>query len=127
MSAKAYRNLVRIAAVCLGALVAASIALELPLYVPLIGFMVTLVLAVVFRRSVKEVLSDERNRRIEEKATSAAYRIFTVFAAALALAGMMLRGILPEWAGTAAETLAYSVCVLMLTHLASSRYYSSKL
>ena len=99
----------------------------LPLYVPLVAVMVILVAAVVLRRSVKEVMSDERNRRIDEKATSLSYRIFTVLGAVFALVALTLRDSLPSWAGVAGETVAYSVCGLMLIHLASSRYFSSKL
>jgi len=127
MNAKSYALLMRIVAVVLAALIAVSIVLELPLYVPLLAVMVALVVAVVIRRSVKEVLSDERNRRIDEKATSASYRIFTILGAAFALVVLMLRSSLPSWAGTAGETVAYSVCGLMLLHLVSSRYFSSKL
>ncbi len=127
MSAKTYGMVMRVLAVVLAALVAAAVVLKLPLYVPLVAVMVVLVGAVVMRRSVKEVMSDERNRRIDEKATSLSYRIFTILGAAFALVALTLRGSLPSWAGVAGETVAYSVCGLMLIHLASSRYFSSKL
>ena len=127
MSAKNYGVVMRIAAVAIAAIVAVSIVLELPLYVPLIAVMVALVIAVVFRRSVKEILADERSRRIQEKATDLAYRIYTIAAAAFALVVVMLRSSLPTWAGIAGETVAYSVCGLMLVHLATSKYYSTKL
>ena len=127
MSAKTYGLVMRVMAVVLAALVAVSVVRALPLYVPLVAVMVILVAAVVLRRSVKEVMSDERNRRIDEKATSLSYRIFTVLGAVFALVALTLRDSLPSWAGVAGETVAYSVCGLMLIHLASSRYFSSKL
>ncbi len=127
MNAKSYALVMRIVAVVLAALVAVSIVLELPLYVPLLAVMAALVAAVIIRRSVKEVMSDERNRRIDEKATAAAYRIYTISAAAFALVVLMLRSSLPSWAGVAGETVAYAVCGLMLLHLASTKYFSSKL
>ncbi len=127
MNAKTYSLLMRVIAVALAALIAASVVRALPLYVPLLAVMAVLVAAVIIRRQVKEVMSDERNRRIDEKATSASYRIFTILGAAFALVVLMLRNSLPSWAGVAGETVAYSVCGLMLLHLASSRFYSSKL
>ena len=67
MSAKIYETLMRVVALALGMLIAFSIITELPVYVPLIAVMLALVIATLTRRSVKEVMSDERNRRIDEK------------------------------------------------------------
>jgi len=117
----------RIAAVVIAGVVALSIVLELPLYVPLLAIMAVLVVAVVVRRSVKEIMADERSRRIQEKSTDAAYRIYTVMAAVFALATLMLRSRLAPWFGIAGETVAYSVCGLMLLHLVCSRYFATKL
>ena len=127
MSVKSYGLAMRIIAVAIAVLISVSVVSELPLYVPLIGIMVALVAAVLLRRSVKEVMTDERTRRVQEKATDAAYRIYTIIAAAFSLVVLMLRSSLPAWAGIAAETVAYSVCGLMLIHLACSKYYNSKL
>ncbi len=127
MSAKTYGVVMRVMAVVLAAFVAASVVAKLPLYVPLVAVMVMLLAAVVVRRSVKEVMSDERNRRIDEKAMSVSYRIFTVLGAAFALVVLTLRDSLPSWAGVAGETVAYSVCGLMLIQLATTRYFSGKL
>ena len=127
MSAKTYATLMRVIAAALAALIAVSIALQLPLYVPVLGIIIALVLASAFRRFVQEVMTDERNRRIDEKATVTSYRIYTVVTAASALTVLMMRSSLPSWVGTAGETLAYSLCGLMLVHLASRRYYGNRL
>lgn len=127
MSAKNYGILMRVMAVGLAAFIAVSIILELPVYVPLTGVMLALVIASIFRQFVKEVMTDERNRHIEEKASAITYRTYTIITAMFALIVLMLRSSLPPWAATAAETLAYSVCVLMLMHLVSTKYYSGKL
>jgi uncharacterized membrane protein len=127
MNAKTYSTVMRIVAAALGAFIAVSIFLELPLYVPLIGVMLALLAATISRRLVKEVIADERNRRIDEKAASISYRIYTLFTAAVVLITMMLRSGLPDWVGIASQTLAYSLCGLMLVHLVSTKYYSSRL
>ena len=127
MGAKTYGTLMRVIAVALAALIAVSVALELPLYVPVLGIMVALVVASALRRLVSEIMTDERDRRIDEKATSLSYRIYTVLAAAVALTALTLRSSLPSWAGIAGESLAYSLCGLMLVHLASRRYYGNRL
>ncbi len=127
MSAKTYSMLMKVIAVALAALIAISVVRELPLYIPVLGVMVALAIASIFRRLVKETISDERNRRIDEKATALSYRIYTIVTAAFILIVMMLRSSLPSWVGIAGETLAYSLCGLMLMHLASTKYYGRKL
>jgi uncharacterized membrane protein len=127
MSAAAYGTLMRIIAFALAALIAVSIVLELPLFVPVLVIMVALLIAGILRRRVKEVMADERNLRIYEKATAASYRVYTIVAAVLALVAMILRSSLPEWAFIAGQTLAYSICALMLIHLAFTGYYETKL
>ena len=127
MSAKTYETLMRVIAFGLAALIAFSIAQELPLFVPLVGIMIALIIAAQSRRYVKEVLSDERNRRIDEKATALTYRIFTIATAAIVLIAIMLRSSLPDWVFIAGQTLAYALCALMLLHLAVTRYYEKRL
>lgn len=127
MTASTYSTLMRIIAFTLAALIAVSIVLQLPMYVPLLLIMVALLLAGILRRRVKEVMLDERNRRIDERATAASYRVYTILTAAIALIAMVLRGSLPEWAFIAGQALAYSLCALMLIHLAFTNYYEKKL
>jgi uncharacterized membrane protein len=127
MTAATYGTLMRIIAFALAALIAVSIVLELPLYVPVLVIMVALLIAGILRRRVKELMADERNLRIYERATAASYRVYTILAAGTAFAAMMLRSSLPEWAFVAGQTLAYSICALMLIHLALVSYYEKKL
>ena len=126
MTAKTYGTLVRIIAVALAVLVAVGIVRQWSLLVPLAGVMVALIIANVARRFVKEVMNDERSRRVDEQAAALTYRTFTIVMGMLALAGMVLRGSLPPWATTAAETLAYAVCGLMVLHRVVSGYYGRK-
>ena len=127
MSARTYGMLMRVMAFALAAFIAVSIVLELPVYLPLIGVMAALVIASISRRSVKEIMSDERNRRIDEKATAFSYRLYSGVTALFALIVLLLRSGLPAWASIAGQTLAYSLCGLMLVHLAISKYYERKL
>ena len=127
MKARTYQTMMRIIAVALAAFIALSVVRELPVYYPLIGVMVALIVASICRRFVKEIMVDERNRRIDEKATSISYRIYTIFTALFVLIVLVLRSSLPSWLGIAGETLAYSLCGLMLVHLISSKYYERKL
>jgi uncharacterized membrane protein len=127
MSAKTYETLMRVIALGLGMLIAFSIIAELPLYVPLVVLMPALVAASLIRRGVKEVMSDERNQRINEQATALTYRIFTVATAMIVLVAIMLRSSLPDWVFIAGQALAYTLCALMLLHLTVTRYYEKKL
>ncbi len=127
MSARIFGTIMRVVAMALAALIAVSIVLELPLFVPLIAVMVELVFASVCRRFVKEIMADERSRHIDEKATAISYRIFTIITAFFALVVLMLRNSLPPSLVIAGQTLAYAVCGLMLVHLASTKYFSRKL
>lgn len=127
MSAKNYETLMMVIAFGLAALIAYSIVTELPGYVPLIAVMVALVITTLTRRSVREVMIDERSCRIDEQATSLTYRIFTTVTAMVVLVAMMLRSALSHWVFISGQALAYALCALMLLHLAVTRYYEKKL
>jgi uncharacterized membrane protein len=127
MSAKTYKTLMRVIAFTLAALIAFASSPEVPLFVPIVGLMVALVIARLARRMVKEVMSDERNSRIDEKATAQSYRVYTTVTAIGVLVTMMLRSSLPDWVWVAGQALAYSLCALMLLHLAVTKYYEKQL
>ncbi len=127
MSAKTYENLMRVIALGLGMLIAFSIIAELPVYVPLVAVMLALVVTTLTRRLVREVMSDERNRRINEQATALTYRIFTIATAMIVLVAIMLRSSLPDWVFIAGQALAYALVALMLLHLAVTWYFEKKL
>ena len=127
MNASQYSTIIRVIATALAAVIAVAIVLELPLYIPLLAIMVALVISSILRRQVREIMADERNQRIQERAMSWSYRVYTIAGAAVSLIAIMLRSRFPDWAGIAGETLAYSICALMLIHLAFSYYFSKKL
>lgn len=127
MSVKAYTLMMRIIAFALAAVIAVSVIREWTLLVPLASIMVALSIATLLRRTVKEVMADERSRRIDEKAASMSYRIFVIATAVFVLVVLMLRASLPSALAAAGQTLAYAVCGLMLLHLFFTRYYDKKL
>ncbi len=127
MTARTYSIFMKVIAVALAALIAVGIILEWPLYIPVLGIMVALVVAGLLRRLVKEIMTDERSRRVDEKATALSYRIYIMVSAAVVLVALILRSSLPSWVGVAGETLAYSLCALMLVHFAAYTYYGRKL
>jgi len=127
MKASTYATFMRVFAVMLATLIAVAIVLELPLYVPVLAVMVALVIAGILRRQVKEVMADERNLHIQERATSLTYRVFTILGAAVSLVLLMLRSSLPESAFIAGQTLAYSISALMLIHLGFTSYFEKRL
>ena len=127
MTAKTYNLLVRLLAVALALLIAAGIIIEAPIYVPAAGIMMALLLANIMRRSVKEVMVDERVRRIDEMAVSISFRIGSVVTAAFVLVALSLKNSLPAWMEGSATTLAYWLCGLLLVHQLFTRYYGKRL
>ncbi len=127
MKASTYATFMKVFAVILAAIIASAIVVELPLYVPVLAIIFALLIAAIMRRQVKEVMADERNQRIQERATSLAYRLYTILGAAASMVLLVLRSNLPEWAFIAGQTLAYSICALMLIHLAFTSYFEKKL
>ena len=108
-------------------LVAVSVVLQTSILLPLGVIIAALLLMNVCRRLTKEIMVDERVRRIDEKAASAAYRVFSMVVAIIALALMMLKSSLAPEFSLIGTTLAYSVCALMLIHLAFYYYSGSRL
>jgi len=127
MSARTYDLLMRLIAVVLAMFIAISIVREAPFYLALIGVMVALLLASNLRHRVKEIMVDERSHRINEKATSISYRIYTIATAAFVLIALSFKNSLPSWAFISSTTLAYSLCGLLLIHQACTKYLSKKL
>jgi uncharacterized membrane protein len=127
MTAKTYRMLMRVLAIAIAMTVAYSIVAELPFLVPLSVIVAAIVLAIILRHMTREIMVDERVSRIEEKASAMSYRVFTVVAGILTLGLILFRSSLPPALTTVGETLAYTVCGIMLIHLGSRYYYKSKL
>jgi uncharacterized membrane protein len=127
MNAKTFR-VCRIAIVmALAILVGASVVAEWPLYVPFLGVLAALLLMRLCRNATKEVMVDERVRHVDAKASAIAFRVFSWLGALAALVLISLRSYVPAELFVAGETLAYSICALMLLHLGFYTYYNRKL
>jgi len=127
MSAKTYRLCTLIIVIALAALIAWSILMEMPVFLPIGGVVVALLLIRLCRRFTREIMVDERIRQINEKAAAISYRIFSIAMAILGVGLIILRQSLPPTFSIIGETLVYSVCILMLIHLTFYYYYGHKL
>lgn len=111
--------------IIMGALIGWSVAIGnaiIPIPVVIVG----LLLLYLLRKRVKEVIEDERMHKINEKASKVALQVFGI---AIALTGAILialsQGGLSDFR-QAGFTLAYSVCFLLMIHLALYSYYARK-
>ncbi len=127
MSAGTFRLCKRVIVIATAMLVAISVVLQTSILLPLGVVIAALLLMRLCRRLTKEIMVDERIRRIDEKAATVAYRIFSIAMAIISLVFIMLRTSLPPEFSIIGTTLAYSVCTLMLIHLAFYSYYGSRL
>ena len=127
MNSKTYRLIVRVVTVGLALFVAYSIVTGGSFLITVGAIVAALLLVFVLRHFTTEVMVDERVRRIEEKAALAAYRMFTILAAAFSLSIIFFRERLPVDMTSVGETLAYAVCVILLLHLGARYYYKGKL
>jgi uncharacterized membrane protein len=127
MSAKTNRLCSMVIVFALAAFIAWSIIMEMPVFVPIAGFVVALLLMRLCRRFTREIMVDERIHKINEKASAISYRISTVLMAITGLVFITMRNTLPSEFEIVGSTLAYSVCAIMLIHLAFYRYYKNKL
>lgn len=127
MSAKTYRFCTLVIVIALAALIAWAVAMEMPVFLPIGGVVVALLLLRVCRHFTKEIMMDERINRVNEKAAAISYRIFSIAMAIVGVGLIILRQSLPPLFSVVGETLVYSVCVLMLIHLTFYYYYGHKL
>ena len=127
MSAKTYRFCTLIIVIALAALIAWSILVGMPVFLPIVGVVVAMLLIGLCRRFTREIMVDERIRQVNEKAAAISYRISSIAMAILGVGLIILRQSLPPTFSIVGETLAYSVCVLMLIHLTFYYYYAHKL
>ena len=127
MNAKVYELMVRVVTIGLAMFVAYSIVAGAQFLVTVGAIVAALLLVFVLRHFTKEIMVDERVRRIEEKAAFAAYRMFTILAAALSLGIIFFRESLPAGLTPVGETLAYAICGILLLDLAARYYYKGKL
>ncbi len=127
MTARAYRFSTLTIVAALAAFISWSLARGMPVYFALGGVVAAMLLIRLCRRLTKEIMVDERIRRVNEKASAVSYRIFTVAAALLALVLLSIRATLPPTFSIVGQTLIYAACGLMLIHLAFYEYYGRKL
>jgi len=127
VSAKTNRICSLIIALALAAFIAWAIIKEMPIFVPIAGFVVALLLMRLCRRLTREIMVDERVQKINEKASAISYRISSILMAIVGLVFITMRHTLPSEFEIVGSTLAYSVCAIMLIHLAFYSYYKNKL
>jgi uncharacterized membrane protein len=127
MSAKTYRFCTLLIVIALAAVIAWSVVMEMPVFLPIGGVVIALLLIRLCRRFTREIMVDERISRVNEKAAAISYRIFSIAMAILGVGLIVLRESLPPTFGVVGETLVYSVCVLMLIHLTFYYYYGHRL
>jgi uncharacterized membrane protein len=127
VSAKTNRLCTLSIVLALAAFIAWSVITEMPVFVPVSGFVIALLLLSLCRRFTKEIMVDERIQKINEKASATSYRISSILMAIIGVTFITMRQTLPYEFEIIGATLAYSVCTIMLIHLAFYYYYKNKL
>ena len=127
MSAKTYRLCTMVIGMALAALITWSILAKMPVFIPISGFVVGLLLVRLCRQYTKEIMEDERIHKINERASSASYRISTILMVALAITFIAMKQRLPYELEIAGITLSYTACAIMLIHSGYYYYHKSKL
>ncbi len=127
MSARTNRICSLIIVLALAVFIAWAIIMEMPVFVPIAGFVVALLLVRLCRRFTTEIMVDERLQKINEKASAISYRISSILMAIVGIVFIAARNTLPSEFEIVGSTLAYSVCGIMLIHLAFYSYYKNKL
>lgn len=126
MSYKNYRMIQAINGGILGAIFAVSISFG-NWIIPIIAVIVSLVILTILRRSVKEIISDERTYAIREKSSLITLQIGVV---GMAVAGAVLLGISRDSTSTLGQiaiTLEYITCALLIISYVTYYYYKNKL
>ena len=113
--------------IALVALIAWSILAEMSAVIPILGFVVGLLLVRLCRHYTREIMEDERMRKINEKASSVSYRISTILMVGFAIVFIAMRQTLPYELEIAGVTLSYTACAIILLHLTFYYFYKSRL
>jgi len=127
MSAKTYKLCTLVIGMTLAALIAWSIVAEMPVVIPILGFVVGLLLVRICRHYTKEIMDDERVQKINDKASSISYRVSTILMVGLAIVFIAMRQSLPYELEIAGITLSYTACAIMLIHFANYYFYKNRL
>jgi uncharacterized membrane protein len=126
MSRRWFRLLVAVITLTVVVLIGWSIATENAV-VPIPAVIVGLVLFYLLRRQVREVVEDERNYKISEKASRFAIQVFALVAA---ISGVTLIAVSTNDSALLREvglTLAFCACGILILYLISYAYHSRKI
>ena len=125
MTAKGLRMATAVIAVILAIVVGWSIVAH-NFIVPIIVIVLAVGLSYLLRRGTREVTQDERTSLVYEKAAGSTIRICVPIAGLGAVIILALQDHLSADMISAANTLAYAACVILLVHLGFYSYYSRK-
>jgi uncharacterized membrane protein len=125
MTRKAFGISTAAIAVALAVVVAWSIVAG-NFIVPLVAVVLATVLSYSLRRATKEVTADERTSVVYEKASGATIKVCVPAVGLAVVILLALKERLSADMVSVAYALAYTVCVLLLVHLAFYSYYSRK-
>src|SRR4030042_2268545 len=96
MSAKTNRICSLIIVLALAVFIAWAVIMEMPVFVPIAGFVVALLLVRLCRRFTREIMVDERLQKINEKASAISYRISSILMAIVGIVFIAVRNTLPS-------------------------------
>ena len=121
MTAKVFRLSTLAMIVILGGLIIWTILANMPVYIPVIGIVVAMVIKYILRRRTMEILADERLRSIGSRAITVSYRVLTIAMALVGLIFIIFKDLLPYEFGIIGATLAFAVCAMLIVQV--SLYY----
>jgi uncharacterized membrane protein len=121
MTAKAFRLSTLAMVLILGGLFIWTILADMPVYIPVVGIAVAMVIKYLLKRRTTETLADERLRNIGSRAISASYRVLTIGMALIGLIFIVFQDSLPYEFGIIGATLAFAVCAMLIVQV--SLYY----
>ena len=121
MTAKTFRLSTLALIVLLGGLIIWTILADMPVYIPVVGIVVAMVIKYILRRRTTETLADERLRNIGSRAINVSYRVLNVVMALIGLIFIIFRDSLPYEFGIIGATLAFAVCAMLIVQV--SLYY----
>ncbi len=123
MRLKKYQRYRLLITLVIAVLIVWSVLAEISIIIPLVGIAAGMLTLFLLKKRVVEVIEDERNYCISEKAARAA---ISIFAPLLGVSTVVLSsGLFPEYK-QAAYTLAFTGCVLMVLFYAFYLYHERK-
>ncbi|MDM8000885.1 MAG: DUF2178 domain-containing protein [Dehalococcoidia bacterium] len=110
-----------------GLAVAALFAVTLDkLWILVVAVLCAAVLSYLLRMATKEVMHDERTTLLYQKAAASTIRLVLPLAAAASVILLLLRERFSDDVTLVAYVLSFSVCTILLVHLAFYSYYNRK-